>query len=492
MGIEFSHAGTTFVYLDIIFELVHTITSTRTTTPAPLKVIYKLVKEFLEDRKHKERLAKKEDILGWRPPDALRGPVVTDIDLLESLGRYLDFANSGYDTIKPNICCTVPIFDVDKVSKAINVKPEDIIVADANNHIKERPFFICIDRHEKRITVNVRGTGSLTDAIIDGVSLSKIIAPGVAAHLGAHDSALVILDKIQGAVIKAFKETGYPLVFIGHSLGAAVASLCAWEIMNYPLTNRAEAKAIRQVVGDKVSALCFCCPPVLTMNACEAASSFITCIANKRDPVVRTSVVNVWQCLARIRRDKGPGEDIPLPAEDESNCFNVKSCHSIPTHLPVGSLVIYPMYAPGRLLHLVPVRNEDPSNDQAERVVASIDPMRPHRNNFIWIPGFFGANVKKDVSCEAFDKAASEAKIEYELVGQADGMDRWSILTIEPVHLKDHLLESMAPIMKGIINRNNSSTKKSGIDNSDQGPERGQGLVFPGSNKVHPGVRSAY
>lgn len=135
------------------------------------------------------------------------------------------------------------------------------------------------------------------------------------------------------------------------------------------------------------------------------------------------------------------------------------------------------MFAPGRLLHLIPVRNKDPSDEKIGKDVAAMDVSRVQDKRINWLPECFGANLKKNSNGEAFERMAREAKIQYQVVAQADGKDRWSVLAIEPVHAGDHSLVNIAPAFKTVIAQ---------LKNPDNGGKGVTGPVFAGSNKVHP------
>lgn len=494
MGSCHSDQKTAWEYIHTLFVIAHDMAAAhRHTGVAPLKQINKLIQQAIMDKQAEMRLARKQDILGERPPDTLKGPPCTDLELLESILHDIPLAGCSYDLKKKATCCSPPRFDVNAICKETGLSREDFIFMDPSDTLKSRPTLVAIDKANKRVVVSICGTQSIKDAIVDAVSAGMVVAPSIAAHKAVFNSAIETLSKVRDVTLKALDGTGYAVVFMGHSLGAGIAALCAWEVKNM---STEEGKAWGRVVGSKVTALCYCCPPVLTMDAAHDAEGYITSIGLGRDPVVRAAVVNAWLLLSALKDGKGSsgsqdgGLPVKLPAPADDQNYDVNS-HSVPTHVPVGKDVIYPMFTPGRLLHIVPVKATAKAADveAVEKEIEGIDPLATRTKKIGCLPAF-NLNMKSAPSAAQFDRAASQWELGYEVVTQADGKDRWSLIRIEPVRVSEHLLTTMEPVLGGIVRKlkqkQGGELSKSTEPASNAGGGGVSGAVFPGSNKVHP------
>jgi len=228
-------------------------------------------------------------------PPATEGPM-TDAALLDEAVYWVDFAQGAYgkDDIKG--------YDKASVNVAIGEKPGvEVKAANLQKTGVQLPgHFVAVDRTMKAVVLGIRGTTTLSDALTDAVGEATEVekCPGLLAHKAMLASAKAVIENTRSALEQALKETGFPLLITGHSLGAGTAILCTVLLsVVSPLSGR-----------PRMRCFAFAPPPVvgpLTHNALRGLTihSFI----NRADVVPRASLANVFhlglECMAVDRLD---------------------------------------------------------------------------------------------------------------------------------------------------------------------------------------------
>ena len=228
-------------------------------------------------------------------PPATEGPM-TDAALLDEAVYWVDFAQGAYgkDDIKG--------YDKASVNVAIGEKPGvEVKAANLQTTGVQLPgHFVAVDRTMKAVVLGIRGTTTLSDALTDAVGEATEVekCPGLLAHKAMLASAKAVIENTRSALEQALKETGFPLLITGHSLGAGTAILCTVLLsVVSPLSGR-----------PRMRCFAFAPPPVvgpLTHNALRGLTihSFI----NRADVVPRASLANVFhlglECMAVDRLD---------------------------------------------------------------------------------------------------------------------------------------------------------------------------------------------
>jgi len=95
--------------------------------------------------------------------------------------------------------------------------------------------FVAIDSTNRNIVVSIRGSQSARNwlADVDITAIPTDLCDGCTVHQGFWNSWLEARPRILTAVKDAVaKNPGYAIVATGHSLGGAIATLCAAHLRN--------------------------------------------------------------------------------------------------------------------------------------------------------------------------------------------------------------------------------------------------------------------
>ncbi|ESN97141.1 hypothetical protein HELRODRAFT_193279, partial [Helobdella robusta] len=180
---------------------------------------------------------------------------------------------------------------------------KDVIHANYGNAMFQICMVVSVDHAYKSIVLTLRGSNSLTDFLIDAVTIDSgpldiLRVPGSKAHYGMLETARnmmkLLLEKgddelnlIERARKKVEIDVGedeskkYQLVIVGHSLGAGVASLLSILLRDIP---------------DYDDVICFAFSPpacLMTSDLGEYCSSFVMSIVVDSDVVSRCNVIQV-------------------------------------------------------------------------------------------------------------------------------------------------------------------------------------------------------
>eukprot|EP00656_Telonema_subtile_P006785 TRINITY_DN13162_c0_g1_i1.p1 TRINITY_DN13162_c0_g1~~TRINITY_DN13162_c0_g1_i1.p1 ORF type:complete len:278 (+),score=26.93 TRINITY_DN13162_c0_g1_i1:148-981(+) len=140
----------------------------------------------------------------------------TESEVLETMLQYLPLADLSYragEEILPTAAAQLRY---------------EVVYCFSSPGLSRPAFLLLANRETHRVVVSVRGTRSLGDVLTDltGV-VAEFKAPGApAAYVhGGIGAAADWLSERLGDSLEYFTQQGYEVVFTGHSLGAAVATL---------------------------------------------------------------------------------------------------------------------------------------------------------------------------------------------------------------------------------------------------------------------------
>ena len=108
-----------------------------------------------------------------------------------------------------------------------DVRTEDVLLDELHGENPECPrHAVILDREGKQVVVAIRGTRSLSDAVVhDLVCIAVPFLNGM-AHKGMARAALAVIASVREVVNKALCDNkGFGVVLTGHSMGAGTAAL---------------------------------------------------------------------------------------------------------------------------------------------------------------------------------------------------------------------------------------------------------------------------
>ncbi|XP_065874972.1 uncharacterized protein [Euphorbia lathyris] len=156
-------------------------------------------------------------------------------------------------------------------------------------------YYIGIEPRRKLVILAIRGTHTVYDLITDIISSSdgEVTFEGYSTHFGTAEAARWFLNHEIGTIRKCLeKYQGFRLRLVGHSLGAATASLLAIMLR----------KRTSEELGfspDIVSAVGYATPPCVSRELAESCANFVTTVVMQDDMVPRLSAAS----LARLRNE---------------------------------------------------------------------------------------------------------------------------------------------------------------------------------------------
>ncbi|KAJ7692125.1 alpha/beta-hydrolase [Mycena rosella] len=147
-------------------------------------------------------------------------PLSISAELFDELYHYFKYASSAYSPVclRPN---------------------GNALVLQFGNHLSDIQGFIARDDGRKEFVVALRGSASVTDALLDAnILLVPFLTPGVKLppHARVHAGFLAAWDTVALQITAALTAArrlhpGHRLVTVGHSMGGALATLAAVSLL---------------------------------------------------------------------------------------------------------------------------------------------------------------------------------------------------------------------------------------------------------------------
>jgi len=169
----------------------------------------------------------------------------------------------------------------DALLEYLDISPDDIIKVQWKSDKYHPAYIIAFDHRTKNIVVSIRGTMSVYDLITDANNKNEKFMDGK-VHSGMRRAANNIYRDVVGIMLDKRKDkdySSYGFRFVGHSLGAGVASI----ITHMFLDNYTDH------IG-KTKTYCFGCPPIFSKNIAEKWENNIVTVVNNKDVIPRLSI----------------------------------------------------------------------------------------------------------------------------------------------------------------------------------------------------------
>lgn len=157
-------------------------------------------------------------------------------------------------------------------------------------------YYIGIDKRKKLVILGIRGTHTVYDLITDIVSLSNeetVTFESYTTHFGVAEAAQFFLSHEMHTIRRCLhKHQGFRLRLVGHSLGAATASVLAIMLRK---------KSSKELGFDPeiVSAVGYATPPCVSKVLAESCCDYVSTVVMEDDVIPRLSVAS----LKRLRNE---------------------------------------------------------------------------------------------------------------------------------------------------------------------------------------------
>ena len=216
-------------------------------------------------------------------------------------------------------------------------------------------FMIVVDERRQEVVLAVRGTDNMSDILTD-VSASSMEKYGGRVHTGFAQATAWFREQLweadSGPLRVALAEhPGYSLRTVGHSLGGAIASMVAVDLMHD--------------VGCSVSAVVFAPGAGFSLGLGAQMASFVTAFVLHTDVVPRFSTAHVetlrqelkgypWRSMwvanqkDKLRRAM-PGKSKPKPADPSRPSPHMARQNPLLLREKHGMPMLYP---PGNVYHI--------------------------------------------------------------------------------------------------------------------------------------------
>ncbi|KAH9602787.1 hypothetical protein KSS87_023074 [Heliosperma pusillum] len=181
------------------------------------------------------------------------------------------------------------------LAKQSMLRESNILKFVKNSSVLRPGYYIGIDPRRKLVILGIRGTHTVYDLVTDVVSTSggDVTFEGYTTHFGTAEAASWFLDHELGTIKKCLqKHEGYRLRLVGHSLGAATASLLA-------IMLRKKSDSELGFDPNMVTAVGIATPPCVSKELAESCSGYVTNVVMQDDIVPRLSVAS----LSRLRNE---------------------------------------------------------------------------------------------------------------------------------------------------------------------------------------------
>ncbi|XP_022771242.1 uncharacterized protein LOC111314302 isoform X2 [Durio zibethinus] len=213
----------------------------------------------------------------------VKGVKITSDSIVQDLIYHIELAKGCY---KDNAAI---------LARTSMLRESNVLKFVKNSSVMRPGYYIGIDPRKKLLIFGIRGTHTVYDLITDIISSSdgEVTFEGYSTHFGTAQAARWFLHHEIGTIRKCLeKYEGFRLRLVGHSLGAATASLLA-------IMLRKKSKMELGFNPDIVSAVGYATPPCVSKELAETCSDFVTSIVMQDDIVPRLSAAS----LARLRNE---------------------------------------------------------------------------------------------------------------------------------------------------------------------------------------------
>ncbi|KAL3531245.1 hypothetical protein ACH5RR_010567 [Cinchona calisaya] len=217
------------------------------------------------------------------PVEEVKGEQISSESIVHDLIYHMELAKGAYKD-NPSILAKISMLRESNVVKFVK-----------NSSFLRPGYYIGIDKRRKNVILGIRGTHTVYDLITDIVTSSheEVTFEGYSTHFGTAEAARWFLRHEMETIRKCLeKHEGFRLRLVGHSLGAATASLLA--IMLHK-------KSTKELGFDPeiVSAIGFATPPCVSKELAENCSNYVTTVVMQDDIIPRLSVSS----LTRLRNE---------------------------------------------------------------------------------------------------------------------------------------------------------------------------------------------
>jgi hypothetical protein len=201
------------------------------------------------------------------------------------------------------IFADIAYMDTEKMIRTELAKFDHQLVSySAPMQLFEPAFFVSMSTREnnKIVVVSVKGTSSGVDWLtslwvareelrIKDCGCEGETDTDCSVHGGIAHAARFVLERIGSILRKGFYDAGFSIIFVGHSLGAAVATVMS-------IIMREEEKM------ERVYCYAFAPPPVVSRCLAIMARSYVYSVINNDDVIPRTGLKQLKTLVANIRK----------------------------------------------------------------------------------------------------------------------------------------------------------------------------------------------
>ncbi|GMH30828.1 hypothetical protein Nepgr_032671 [Nepenthes gracilis] len=185
--------------------------------------------------------------------------------------------------------------DASSLAKHSMLRESNILKFVKNSSVMRPGYYIGIDGRKKLVILGIRGTHTVYDLITDIVSSSEdeVTFEGYSTHFGTAEAARWFLIHEMGTIKRCLDEhKGFRLRLVGHSLGAATASLLA-------IMLRKKSHKDLGFNPDIVHAVGYATASCVSKELAESCSDYVTTVVMQDDIIPRLSMAS----LARLRNE---------------------------------------------------------------------------------------------------------------------------------------------------------------------------------------------
>ncbi|KAJ6306528.1 hypothetical protein OIU78_021778 [Salix suchowensis] len=175
------------------------------------------------------------------------------------------------------------------------IRENNVLKFVKNSSVMRPGYYIAIDPRKKLVILGIRGTHTVYDLITDIVSSSdgEVTFEGYSTHFGTAEAARWFLSHEMGTIRKCLeKYEGFRLRLVGHSLGAAIASLLAIMLRKKSPKELGFSPHIVTAVG-------YASPPCVSKELAESCSDFVINVVMQDDIIPKLSAAS----LERLRNE---------------------------------------------------------------------------------------------------------------------------------------------------------------------------------------------